>query len=137
AEEALHLAQELMPDLMLVDLNMPRGGLSAVRAIATSCPVIKTVVLTVSEDEEDVLRALKAGTHGYVLKGITARELHTALRAIHDGEIWVTPTLAATLLVEMTAKDGGPRGTPDPLQGLTERERQILECVAAGRSNKE
>jgi DNA-binding NarL/FixJ family response regulator len=137
AKDALELAQQFLPDLILLDINMPGGGHNALETIATVCPAVKPVMLTVSEDEDDVLRALKAGAQGYVLKGTTARGLKTALIAIASGEIWVTPTLAATLIVEMTGKGGRDRGPSAGLAELTERERQILEGVASGQSNKE
>jgi two-component system nitrate/nitrite response regulator NarL len=137
AAEAVRLAQDLLPDMIVLDIDMPGSGLNAVPLIAAACPAIKIVMLTVSEQEDDVLHALKLGAHGYVLKGITARELRTILRAVCAGEVWVSPTLAAGLLREMTGKPAGARGPADPLGELTERERQILQLVAAGRSNKE
>ena len=137
AEEALRLCQELLPDVIVLDIDMPGSGLKAVPAIAAACPATKIVMLTVSEHEDDVLHALKSGAHGYILKGITARELRSILRAVYEGEVWVSPTLAAGLLREMTGKPSGARGPADPLSELTERERQILQLVAAGRSNKE
>ncbi|MEA2641035.1 MAG: two-component system, NarL family, nitrate/nitrite response regulator NarL [Chloroflexota bacterium] len=137
ADDALRLAQELLPDLMVLDLNMPGGGINAVRSIAASCPFVRLVVLTVSEEEDDVLRALRAGTHGYVLKGINSHDLRAVLRGVAQGESWVSPTLAASLLVEMKDKPAASRGPESLLDELTERERQILEGVAAGSSNKE
>jgi DNA-binding NarL/FixJ family response regulator len=94
-------------------------------------------MLTVSEDEEDVLAALKAGARGYVLKGVSGPELVRIVRTINRGESYVTPSLAASLLVELRERDGHHEATPDPLSELTDRERQILELVATGRSNKE
>lgn len=137
AVEALHLAQQLMPDMIVLDIDMPGSGLNAVPTIAAACPAIKIVMLTVSEQEDDVLHALKLGAHGYVLKGITARELRAILRAVWAGEVWVSPTLAAGLLREMTGKRPDAGSPADPLSELTDRERQILQLVAAGRSNKE
>lgn len=121
---------------MLLDVSMPGGGLNAVRTIAASYPVVKVVMLTVSEDEEDVTTALRAGARAYVLKGVAARGLVGILRAVAAGEVYVTPSLAASLLFELT---GGGAGSPSasPLDLLTERERQILERVATGDSNKE
>lgn len=136
AADAVRLAGELLPDVLLLDISMPGGGLSAVAEIAAHWPVTRIVMLTASEDEEDVTRALKAGARGYIVKGVSARELIGIVRRIHAGEVYVTPSLAATLLFEMTA----PReraSQADPLEELTERERQILERVAAGDSNKE
>ena len=81
ADEAIRLAQDLLPDLILVDLNMPGGGLHAARTISATCPVTLVVVLTVSE-EEDLLAALRAGARGYILKGVPARELIRILHAV-------------------------------------------------------
>ena len=136
AADALRIAAERLPDVMLLDVSMPGGGLSAVRQIAAEYPVIKTVMLTVSEDEDDVTAALRAGARAYVLKGVAARELVRILRAVAAGEVYVTPSLAASLLFELTSGKGGVQAA-NPLDDLTERERQILEGVAAGDSNKE
>ncbi|WP_350245287.1 response regulator transcription factor [Deinococcus sonorensis] len=92
------------------------------------------MMLTVSADEADVTAALRAGARGYALKGISGRELRSVVRSLHAGEVYVTPGLAASLLLELS---GPRRPTTDPLSELTARERQILEGVAAGRSNKE
>jgi two-component system nitrate/nitrite response regulator NarL len=136
AADALRIAAERIPDVMLLDVSMPGGGLSAVRQIAAEYPVIKTVMLTVSEDEDDVTAALRAGARAYVLKGVAARELVRILRAVAAGEVYVTPSLAASLLFELTSGKGASQAA-NPLDELTERERQILEGVAAGDSNKE
>ena len=136
AADALRIAADRLPDIMLLDVSMPGGGLNAVRQIADAFPVIKLVMLTVSEGEEDVTAALRAGARAYVLKGVAARELVRILRDVAAGEVYVTPSLAANLLYELTGGAGRP--TPaSPLDGLTERERQILELVAGGDSNKE
>lgn len=136
AADALRIAAERMPDVMLLDVSMPGGGVEAVRQIAAAFPVVKVVMLTVSEDEDDVTAALRAGARAYVLKGVAARELVRILRAVAAGEVYVTPSLASSLLFELSADR---RGAPaaNPLDELTERERQILEGVAAGDSNKE
>src|SRR4029078_169220 len=86
---------------------------------------------------EDVLAALKSGARGYILKGVSARELIKAVRDVHAGEAYVTPALAASLLSEMTGGPLGPKPAPNPLDELTEREHQILAKVAGGLSNKE
>jgi two-component system nitrate/nitrite response regulator NarL len=133
--DALRIAAESMPDIMLLDVSMPGDGLNAVREIATSYPVISLVMLTVSEEEDVVTAALRAGARAYILKGVAARELVRILRSVAAGEVYVTPSLAASLLFELTG--GKSDAPPSPLEGLTERERQILERVAAGDSNKE
>ncbi len=136
AADAIQIAAERMPDIMLLDVSMPGTGLHAVREITAAFPVIKVVMLTVSEEEDDVTAALRAGARAYVLKGVPARELVRILRAVAEGEVYVTPSLAASLLFELTS--GRPASpAANPLDVLTERERQILERVAAGDSNKE
>ncbi len=136
AAEAIRLATEHVPDVILLDITIPGGGLNAARTLAMTVPVTKIVMLTASEAEEDVLTALKVGARGYILKGVSARELVKIVRDVNAGEAYVTPTLAASLLSEM--KGGwSEHKTPSPLDELTERERQILEKVAAGMSNKE
>jgi two-component system nitrate/nitrite response regulator NarL len=132
AEEAIGYAREHLPDIALLDIRMPGGGINAARAIAQACPATKIVMLTVSEDEDDLLNALKAGASGYVLKGVSARELTGILRRVYGGEAYVTPALAGQLLREMSRPR--PAG---PLDELTPREREVLELVASGRSNSE
>ena len=136
AADAIRIAAERMPDVMLLDVSMPGGGLTAVRQIAAAFPVIKVVMLTVSEDEDDVTAALRAGARAYVLKGVAARELVRILRSVAAGEVYVTPSLAASLLFDLTGGKTGSHAV-SPLDVLTDRERQILERVAAGDSNKE
>jgi DNA-binding NarL/FixJ family response regulator len=136
ADEALRLATRLLPDMMLLDITMPGGGIEAARSVAAACPVTKIVMLTGSEQEEHLMAALKAGARGYILKGIAARELISILRAVCGGDVYVSPGLAASLLLELTGATPSPRGA-SPLDELTEREHQILERVAAGKSNKE
>jgi two-component system, NarL family, nitrate/nitrite response regulator NarL len=136
AAEAVQLSYQFLPDLLLLDINIPGGGLNVIQKIAEACPVTKIVMLTASEAEEDVLAALKAGARGYIVKGVAARELVSILRAICAGEAYVTPSLAASLLSDFTGTNGGEHSS-DPLAELTRREQQILEGVAAGLSNKE
>lgn len=137
ASEAVRLAGELLPDIILLDITIAGGGLNAAQTIAATLPVTKIVMLTASEAEEDVLTALKSGARGYILKGVSSRELIKIVRDVQAGEAYVTPTLAASLLSEM--KNGSSRTAPSthPLDELTEREGQILERVAAGLLNKE
>ena len=136
AAEAVGLVSELVPDVVLLDITIPGSGLKAASQIAASSPITKMIMLTASEAEEDVLLALKAGARGYILKGVSGSELVSIVRDVYAGEAYVTPTLAASLLSEMNARPGA-RPITRPLDELTERERQILEKVAAGLSNKE
>lgn len=132
AAGAVRLARKHVPDLAVLDVSMPQGGLTAARDIAVACPSTKIVMLTVSEDEDDLLAAFKAGASGYVLKGVSARELLAVLHAVCDGAVYVTPALAGRLLSEMTKQR-----PVDPLGELTGREREVLELVAQGLSNQE
>jgi two-component system nitrate/nitrite response regulator NarL len=136
AAEAVELSCRLLPDLLLLDINIPGGGLNVIQEVAGACPITKIVMLTASEAEDDVLAALKAGARGYIVKGVSARELTSILRGINAGEAYVTPSLAASLLSDLTGGTGG-EASADPLDELTNRERQILEAVAGGLSNKE
>jgi len=135
ADEALEAVREHLPDVALLDISMPGGGVEAARLIAAACPVVKILMLTVSENESDVMEALEAGACGYVLKGIGGEELARIIQTIHQGGVYVSPELASRMLVE--AKDRRNAGALDPFSDLTAREEQILKQVARGQSNKE
>jgi DNA-binding NarL/FixJ family response regulator len=131
ADSALSLVRQHVPDVALLDITMPGGGLRAARDIAAACPATRVVMLTASEDEDDLLAAMKAGASGYVLKGAGASELVGVIRKVGSGEVYVAPALAWGLLREMS------RPRTSPLDELTSREREVLELVAAGLSNQE
>lgn len=131
ADEAQKLAEQLQPDVCLLDIAMPGGGLNAAREITANLPQTRVVMLTVSEDEDDLLAAMKSGASGYVLKGAAASELMNVLKTVNAGEVYVAPGLAWGLLREMSR----PRSAP--LDELSTREREVLELVAAGLSNQE
>jgi two-component system, NarL family, nitrate/nitrite response regulator NarL len=128
---ALVLARTELPDVIILDIAMPGGGLDTARRIATACPATKIVMLTVSEDEDDLLQAVKAGASGYVLKGAGAGELVAVIRSVHAGDVYVAPALAWGMLRELQT----PRTSP--YDELTDREREVLELVAEGLSNHE
>lgn len=130
AADALRLAREHLPDIALLDVRMPGGGIAAARDIAAACPDTKVVMLTFSEDEDDVLAAMKAGASGYALKGLGGNELAEVVRSVHAGLSYVAPGLAWGLLRERARPP-----VDDPLDKLSAREREVLECVAEGLSN--
>jgi len=136
ADDALELARKYLPDIILLDVSMPGGGVEAAQRVAVSCPIVKVVMLTVSEDEEIVYSALKAGARGYVLKGVSGSELTRILSNVNLGDAYITPSLATTLLVDMN-REAEPAVSGARLDDLTRRERQILEQLASGASNKE
>ncbi|MEO7117589.1 MAG: response regulator transcription factor [Candidatus Limnocylindrales bacterium] len=128
---ALALARAHLPDVVLLDVAMPGSGLVAARDITAACPATRVIMLTVSEDEDDLLAAMKAGASGYVLKGAGAGELVSVVRSVAAGDVYVAPALAWGLLREMSK----PR--PTLLDELTAREREVLELLAEGLSNQE
>lgn len=132
-EEALKLALELLPDVVLLDISMPGwDGLVTAQKINTACPATKIVMLTVSEDKDKLFAAFKVGARAYVLKGVSARELTQVVRTAANGEVYVSPTLASEMLVSLTQGQAS-----DPLQELTEREREILGLIGTGMTNRE
>ena len=140
AAEAIALVGRLQPDVVLLDLSMPGGGLAALAAIVERWPETRAMVLTASESDDDVLAALRGGARGYVLKGVGASTLVEVVRGIAAGESYVSPALAARILVEMQSGAARPAEAAeavDPLVTLTAREEQILRMVADGNSNKE
>ena len=136
-EEAVQLARNLLPDIILLDIDMPGGGLEAARIVAEEFPVTRIVVLTASEEDDHLIGALKIGARAYILKGVAARELIRILRAVWAGESYVPSILAASLLLELRERPSQEKQSTSPLDELTARERGILENLAAGLSNKE
>jgi two-component system, NarL family, nitrate/nitrite response regulator NarL len=136
-QEAVQLARDILPDIILLDIDMPGGGLEAARIVAEDCPVTRIVILTSSEEDDHLIRALKIGARAYILKGVAARELLRILRAVWAGESYVPPMLAASLLLEMREANSQRKQSASPIDDLTPREREILEGLAAGLSNKE
>lgn len=136
--DAIKIASERRPDLLLIDAHMPGGdGLAAISAISAKVPSVKVVVLTVSEEEDDLVSALEAGARAYILKGTTTPELLRIIGAVVDGESYVTPGLAARAIMRMrkTATPLKPKAMS--VSGLTSREGEILNAAAEGLTNKE
>ncbi len=134
ADDAVRIASQQSPDIILLDVSMPGGGIEAARSIARIRPIAKTIVLTVSESEQDVSQALEAGVKGYVLKGTSGSELLETILAVSRGESYVTPGLAARLLTQVRRPEPARAAA---LPQLTGREGQILAQVARGLTNKE
>ncbi|MBW4706826.1 response regulator transcription factor [Roseobacter sp. YSTF-M11] len=135
AEEAVLLADQKHPDIALLDLSMPGGGLSAVRKISAEGTVKHIAMLTVSEEDENVADALRFGAIAYILKGVSARELRNVLTGVAKGEPHVSPALASKVLTFMSQADQNKPASP--VDDLTKREEDILRLVAKGLSNKE
>ncbi|MBZ9702131.1 MULTISPECIES: response regulator transcription factor [unclassified Mesorhizobium] len=136
AQDAERIASTLQPDILLLDISMPGDGLASVAGILGANPGQKIVMLTVSEANADVARALNAGVRGYVLKGVGSRMLAEILHGVAAGETYVSPTLSARLLSDLQSLQPA-NGRTDRLRQLTGREAEILQLVAEGLSNKE
>lgn len=135
ATDAFEKTKDHLPDVVLLDVSMPGGGITAAGKIASCCPVVKIIVLTASEDEQTVHQALSAGASGYVLKGVSGNELIGIVRGVVAGDPYITPALAAVLL-----QQGAGKRSPiehSMVSELTPRERDILSALAGGSSNKE
>ncbi len=135
-EEAVALADRLRPDLVLMDVRMPGvSGLAATQRIRADHPEIAIVMLTVSEDEDDLFTAIKAGAQGYLLKNLESAQLRSMLEAVSRGEAAITPATAARIIDEFLRPDR-PRLPVEP-DRLTERELDVLRLVTQGLRNKE
>jgi len=137
AADAIRIAQEHEPNVIVLDVTMPGGGLSAIEAIALKHPSVKTLMLTVVADEEQVCTALRRGAGGYLLKGTSGPELVQTVRLISQGENYVSPSLAAKLLMRSNPGPAREEKRSDRFSDLTPREEQILSILVEGRSNKE
>jgi len=137
ADEAVALAAEHRPDLVLLDISMPGGGVEAARRIAAGANPPRIAMVTVSENDQDVSAALRAGAIGYVLKGISAAELAEVLTGIAAGEAHVSSALAARLLNDIERPASHRARSRRPIDDLSKREADILRRVARGLSNRE
>jgi DNA-binding NarL/FixJ family response regulator len=135
--EAIERARELKPDIILMDIGMPRlGGLEATIELRKTDPDIKIIILTQYEDREYISRFLKAGVSGYLLKKAVGSELVSALRTVHKGEFYLFSSLAADVVAGYLGKNRGG-AEEDPYEKLTDREKQVLKLIAEGHSHKE
>ncbi len=132
---ALAMARTLMPDIILMDISMPGcDGLEATRLIKAEMPYAKIVILTVSEAEGDLFQAIKYGAHGYLLKSLEPEELFQLLRGVQKGDAPISPIMASKILDEFSRPL--PK-QPSPEETLTPREREVLELLAWGATNKD
>ncbi|HET9300582.1 MAG TPA: response regulator transcription factor [Candidatus Polarisedimenticolaceae bacterium] len=130
--EACRLAEELHPDVALLDVSMPvLNGIDAARTLRERCPAVRTIALTVHDDHGHVLDALRAGFSGYVLKSQAAKELVTAIEQVHAGQVYLGPAPSRLLL------EAYREGRPSPTDPLTPREREVLQLLAEGHATRE
>ena len=136
-DAAVAAAARRRPDLVLMDVAMPGGGgRAATRRLAAEAPGVAIVMLTASEDVDDLFAAIKAGARGYLLKNLEAGELRGMLSAVERGEAAITPAIAARILAELARPEPAPAADTDP-DHLTERELEVLRLVVRGLRNKE
>ncbi len=139
--QAVELAAELDPDVVVMDLHMPgTGGVEATARIRAEVPGAAVVVLTMYEDDAHLLAALRAGARGYLLKGAGPEEIRAAVAAVARGEAVLGPLMADRLLAHLADQGHAPAGgstAASPFPHLTPRERQVLELVATGLSNRQ
>ncbi len=136
--EAIRKTVVMRPDVVLMDLNMPGGGgIEATRRILVERPRQTICILTCSQQDSDLFSAVRVGTRGYLLKNVAVEDLHKALNILASGGSVLAPRLAARLLIAYCTLAARSRAGPSDLDKLTTRERQILELVSAGDSNRE
>ena len=133
AAAAITLVRELRPDVVLLDINLPdESGLKVAEAIRQ--PGVRLLMLSVHDDREIVRESVRIGAHGYLRKDTTPADLRAAIRAVHAGDAWFSPSVARTLAEAIRDQ---PAAVPESLERLTEREREVLFRIARGLSNKE
>jgi DNA-binding NarL/FixJ family response regulator len=133
---ALALIREVAPDVVVMDLNMPGiGGVEATRQIAMIAPLTRVLVLTISDQDADVMDAILGGACGYLLKDAAVQELMAGIRAAAAGESLVSPVIASKLLQRLRATHSSPRDLEEIRSELTDREIQVLKLIANGKDN--
>lgn len=133
-EEAIHLAEKLQPDVILMDLQMPGGGgLPAIRQIVQTSPHIRILVVTMFEDDDSVFAAIRAGARGYILKDMNDDDITRAILAVGHGEAIFSPAIAQRMMSFFSARPALP---PDIFPELTDSERNVLRLMAQGVNNE-
>lgn len=136
--EAISQAREMLPDVILMDINMPkRDGLSAARIIKQEMPHVQIVMLTVSEDDEDLFEAIKNGATGYLLKKLEPEQLFSMLDGLRQGEAPISGIMAAKILQEFKNPERAVESQQGAMDELTEREVEVLEQIVTGATNQE
>ncbi len=136
--EAIQMARELVPDVILMDINMPKcDGLEATRQIKREMPHVKIIILTVADDDQKLFEAIKSGAQGYLLKNLEPSQLFDVLDSISRNEAPLSGIIAAKILNEFSQRDPDAQGQADLIEALTEREIGVLELVVEGLTNKE
>jgi two-component system response regulator NreC len=136
--QALVLAQQLRPDIVLMDLTLPGlGGIEATRQICERFPDMKVVVLSMHDSEEYVFRALQAGASGYIVKYSTSEELVLALRAVAAGSTFLSPDISRILISDYMRRAKTQESDEEALSILTPRERELLQLIATGLTNRQ
>jgi DNA-binding NarL/FixJ family response regulator len=134
--QALELVGQHRPQIVLMDISMPGlNGLEATRQIVKAHPSVRVIVLSMHATDQHVLRALRAGASGYVLKGSLPRELELAIEAVARGEIFLSPAISRHVIEVYLSQSADKSG--DPLEHLTPRQREILQLIAEGKSSKQ
>lgn len=138
-KSAIALAEEFVPDVVLMDVRMPGlGGIEAARQIKATCPSTAILMLTVSDEEDDLYAAIKAGANGYLLKEVSVATVAGAIRDAMNGESFLSPTMASKLLTEFSALSRREEQVERPVtfSSLTQREIEVLQFVAVGETNR-
>jgi DNA-binding NarL/FixJ family response regulator len=137
-QEAIEKARDLMPDVILMDISMPGvNGLEATQRIKQEIPYVRIVILTVSDEDQNLFEAIKSGAQGYLLKKIEPQTLFQTLRGVLEGEAPLSRVMATKLLAEFARQRRAASEPRTPTATLTEREKEVLGLLAAGKTNKE
>jgi two-component system, NarL family, response regulator NreC len=136
--EALRLARDLAPEVVLMDISMPdMNGIEATRRIKALCPGVAVLALTMHEDDQYFFEMLGAGASGYVPKRAAPNDLISAIHAVKNGGVFLFPSVARLLVKDYLVRGEDEGGAGRPFDALTEREREVLVCIAQGETNQQ